>query len=323
MSHSDVPKDRLQRLLNQPRFAVVVPAVIGLGLATFIVLMMKNYGWCLFLGLPWLVSFLSAFCFSFRREVMFWTAYGKAVQSTLLLGAGIMLLAMDGAICLLMAFPLTLMIALVGTALGITVGRICQGPRGTAVPVLLVFALPGMTVVERAERPPPELRRVTSRVEITASANRVWPVVIAFPKIAEPPSLIFRCGIAYPTEARIDGTGPGAVRYCVFSTGSFVEPITTWEEPTRLAFNVSSCPPPMKELSFYEYVDAPHLHGFMISERGQFRLIEHDGQVTLEGTTWYHHDLAPAWYWGPMSDAIIHAIHKRVLGHIKRTVESP
>jgi hypothetical protein len=60
----------------------------------------------------------------------------------------------------------------------------------------------------------------------------------------------------------------------------------------------------------------------MISERGQFRLIEHDGKVTLEGTTWYHHDLSPAWYWGPMSDIIIHHIHERVLGHIKRTVES-
>ncbi|HSI15129.1 MAG TPA: hypothetical protein VK961_23955 [Chthoniobacter sp.] len=314
--------DRLQRTLNQSWFAVVAPAVIGLVLAVFSVRFLKNYGWSLFLGLPWLVSFLSAFCSSFRREIAFWIVYGKVVLSVLLLGAGIMIIALDGALCLLMALPLTLTIALVGAALGVAVGQISRRPRSTAVPMALIVTLPGMTVVEQAHRPPPELRSVTTRVEIAAPAKRVWPVVIAFPKIAEAPTGIFRGGIAYPTEAHIDGTGVGAVRYCVFSTGDFVEPITAWEEPMRLAFNVSSYPPPMKELSFYEHVDAPHLHGFMISERGQFRLIERDGKTILEGTTWYHHDLSPACYWVPMSDAIIHRIHQRVLDHIKRTVEA-
>ena len=27
------------------------------------------------------------------------------------------------------------------------------------------------------------------------------------------------------------------------------------------------------------------------------------------------------WYWGPISDYMIHRIHERVLNHIKRTVE--
>ncbi|MEZ6014545.1 MAG: hypothetical protein R3F49_05485 [Planctomycetota bacterium] len=40
------------------------------------------------------------------------------------------------------------------------------------------------------------------------------------------------------------------------------------------------------------------------------------GRVLLEGTTWYTHDLTPAWYWGPISDRLIHRIHRRVLDHI-------
>jgi hypothetical protein len=186
---------------------------------------------------------------------------------------------------------------------------------------MLVLTLPGAATIEHAKRPPPEQRVVISSVIIDAPAARVWPVVIAFPKIAEPPTDLFRWGVAYPKEARIDGTGVGALRHCVFSTGSFEEPITVWDEPRRLAFDVSACPP-MEELSLYEHVDAPHLHGFMVAEHGQFRLIEHDGKVTLEGTTWYHHDLYPACYWGPLSDYIIHRIHQRVLEHIKRTVEA-
>ena len=46
------------------------------------------------------------------------------------------------------------------------------------------------------------------------------------------------------------------------------------------------------------------------------------GDLTLlEGITWFTHTLSPQWYWGPISDYMIHRIHERVLNHIKRTVE--
>ena len=58
-----------------------------------------------------------------------------------------------------------------------------------------------------------------------------------------------------------------------------------------------------------------------MSECGQFRLEERDGKVLLEGTTWYRHNMAPESYWGAISDAIIHRIHRRVLEHIRDGVE--
>lgn len=90
-------------------------------------------------------------------------------------------------------------------------------------------------------------------------------------------------------------------------------------EPRLLAFDVSESPPPLKELSFHEELDAPHLHGHMASEKGQFRLIQQDGKVVVEGTTWYRHSLAPQWYWAPITDVMIHRIHERVLNHIERS----
>jgi hypothetical protein len=42
----------------------------------------------------------------------------------------------------------------------------------------------------------------------------------------------------------------GGVRYCVFSTGTFEEPIAVSDPPSLLRFDVSSNPPPMRELSF-------------------------------------------------------------------------
>ncbi len=308
-------------VVNHRWFAIWVPALLGFGLAALCVRVFEFYGWSLFLGLPLVVCFLSAFCTSFRRKVSFSSAYWISVVSLLCLGGFILVLALDGAICLLMALPLAMLLGIIGAALGRHLGSSCRGGLPSILPLLLVFMFPGLVAFDRATKPPEPLRAVTTSVVVKAPVGRVWDTVIAFPRISEPPTGIFRCGIAYPIEARIDGTGVGAVRHCVFSTGSFIEPITRWEKPTLLAFDVSSSPPPMRELSFYEHVEAPHLHGHMVSQRGQFRLIERDGQVVLEGTTWYTHTLSPQWYWGPVSDYMIHRIHERVLNHIKRTSE--
>ena len=48
----------------------------------------------------------------------------------------------------------------------------------------------------------------------------------------------FKTGLAYPLRARLVGAGVGAVRHCEFTTGAFVEPITVWDAPHRLAFDV-------------------------------------------------------------------------------------
>jgi hypothetical protein len=76
-------------------------------------------------------------------------------------------------------------------------------------------------------------------VEIDAAPEIVWRSVIAFPEIDYPRAWWFQAGIAAPVGARIEGTGVGAVRYCDFTTGSFVEPVTAWEEGRLLAFDIN------------------------------------------------------------------------------------
>jgi uncharacterized protein YndB with AHSA1/START domain len=163
-------------------------------------------------------------------------------------------------------------------------------------------------------------RAVSTTVELTAPPEAVWNAVVAFPEIpaSNLPAWYFRLGVAYPIRARIDGVGVGAVRRCEFSTGAFVEPITTWDPPRLLAFDVVENPPTMRELSPWGDVLAPHLRaGIFRSERGEFRLEPlEDGGTRLTGTTWYHLDMAPTWYWTAWSDAILHRIHRRVLEHV-------
>jgi hypothetical protein len=42
--------------------------------------------------------------------------------------------------------------------------------------------------------------------------------------------------------------------------------------------------------------------------------------MRLEGHTWYSIDMYPQAYWQMWSDHIIHAIHLRVLNHIRKEV---
>jgi hypothetical protein len=129
--------------------------------------------------------------------------------------------------------------------------------------------------------------------------------------------------MANPMRARITGYGHGAVRYCGFSTGSFVEPSEAWDEPRRLKFSVTAHPSPMQEGTPHREIHPPHLTGLLASKQGQFRLRPlPGGRRHLEGTTWYQHRLWPASYWQLWSDHIIHTIHLRVLRQVKALSET-
>lgn len=164
----------------------------------------------------------------------------------------------------------------------------------------------------------PVLRPVQTYVVVDADIETVWKHVVTFDAIPEPTDWLFGTGIAYPTHATIEGEGVGAIRYCNFTTGTFVEPITIWDEPNVLAFDVKSHPVPMNEFNPFWDIQPKHLNGYFKSYKGQFELTDlGDNKTGLKGTTWYTIDIKPGFYWYLWSDMIIHRIHKRVLNHIQ------
>jgi hypothetical protein len=223
----------------------------------------------------------------------------------------------------MMAGPLLTILAWMGGTAGYFIQRRSSRPLpAPAMLAALVLYLPVLMGAERAGAPPAPLFAVRTAVEVDAPPEAVWARVVSFGELPEPEEWLFRLGIAYPRYAVLEGTGVGAVRHCVFSTGSFVEPIEVWDEPRRLAFGVVAQPAPMEEWTPYRSVRPPHLEGYFVSERGEFRLTPlAGGRTRLEGTTWYRHHMWPAGYWQLWSDAVVHRIHLRVLLHIKRLAE--
>jgi hypothetical protein len=298
--------------------ATVVPMGLTTILATEVA---RSYGWTLFIGVPFMIGFYSALLTSYHEPRSFGACFGVAMGSLLLLGLLLLAAAVEGIVCILMAAPLAIAVALGGTTLGFFVQKIHRHRARSSLLGILI-ALPFVMGFEAGTAPEAPLQAVRTSVVIDAPPERVWDHVVSFTEIPPPDELIFRTGLSYPLRAEIRGKGAGAVRHCVFTTGPFVEPITTWDEPRLLAFDVTSQPAPMEEWTPWPSIHPPHLDGYFVSRRGQF-LLEAlpGGRTRLEGTTWYTHELFPTPYWGVWSDAIIHRIHGRVLRHVKRLAE--
>lgn len=276
-----------------------------------------TYGLTVFIVLPIAVGAFGAWVTKARTETK---AIVAGMTANVIACMFFLMAGLEGLLCIAMALPLALPFGALGgwLAYGATHKRTLA--RGTAMLALLPLGL-GTLGFDATARP--DVFQVRSSIEIAAPPERVWKHVVTFSELPPPDEWYFKAGIAYPMRARIEGTGPGAVRYCEFSTGPFVEPIKVWDEPHLLRFSVTQNPAPMNEWSPYANVMPRHLHGYLISKQGQFLLTPlPNGHTLLEGTTWYQHGLWPEMYWTVWSDAIIHRIHMRVLNHIKYLSES-
>lgn len=278
----------------------------------------NQYGIALFILTPLFLGASSTILYGLKKGI---TKRESRLIGLLTLGVfitGLLVFAIEGLICIAMAAPFGLLLTWVGTIIGYSI--IKKTPKNASMVMLILFGIiPTMAFIEKDIEP--TLNSVVTSIEINADPKTVWENVVEFPQLDEPTEFIFKTGIAYPINAKIEGTGIGAIRHCNFTIGSFVEPITVWDEPRLLKFEVVEQPAPMKELSFWD-IDAPHLHDYFVSKQGQFKLTALPNSKTLlEGTTWYYHNIKPAIYWQLWSDHIIHKIHERVLTHIKKNSE--
>jgi hypothetical protein len=296
-------------------------AVVGLLLLTALagaaVGLLNNgtYGFSIFILTPATVGALAAWIV---RPATTAQAAALGASATVLAVLSLLAVGSEGMMCILMALPLAVPLGVTGSLLIYKANSPQTATSSSAILLLLAPAAVAWDI-----KATPLIFKVRSAIEIAASPEQVWKHVISFPDLPEPREWFFRTGLAYPQRARIFGSGVGAVRYCEFSTGTFVEPIEVWNEPRLLRFNVTASPAPMREWSPWAHVSPQHLRGYLISKQGEFRLTLLPNRHTLlEGTTCYQHGLWPAQYWRWWSDAIIHRIHLRVLNHIRALAEN-
>jgi len=284
--------------------SIVLTIAIGFMFTVLGAEVLRSYGWGLYVALPFCLGLFSVLVYSYHEPRSFGSCMSVAVGPIAMLGAVLILVMLEGLICILMAAPFALVLSALGGMLGYAIQAGYWLHKGTPAMLSIVFLFtPAFQGVESWAKLQPETFEVRTAIEVNAPPEKVWNQVVAFAEIPPPKELLFRAGIAYPIRAEISGHGVGAVRHCIFSTGPFVEPIEVWDEPRLLKFGVTANPAPLNEVSPYGNIQPPHLHGYFVSEKGQFSLTPlPGGRTRLEGTTWYQHTMWPAAYWHLWSD---------------------
>jgi len=296
----------------------------GMGLCVFAVavsaLVFGEYGWGLFALAPSLMGWVTAYTANRRVLLSSGDTFNLVLATACLGGFMLVLFALEGIICLLMAAPLAILCAWLG---GVT-GREMAIARGDkANPAAMSVVL--LPLVFALEASAPSELTLTSResVDIDAAPTQVWRAITANRDTMPRPALPFRLGLAYPLSAELHGAGVGAERIGRFSTGVARERVTDWIPGRRLGFEVLAMPPVMRELSPWRTVHAPHAVGYFQTARTSFDLrATASGGTRLTVSAAHTLRLDPAPYWEPMARWAIHANSRRVLAHLKARSEA-
>jgi uncharacterized membrane protein YhaH (DUF805 family) len=302
--------------------SVAQGVLAGIGLTLFAVavgaLVFGTYGYGMFVASPFVIGATTAYFANRQADIGVPRTLGLVVWATVLSGVALVASALEGAVCIVLAAPLAIPVAILGGTMGRAIALRNRRPAQTlsAVALLpLIFALeavlPPMTVFDTVET-----------MTVDAPPGRVWDAIVHMTPIDAPLDLPFRLGVAYPLGGEIVGEGVGAVRRGEFSTGTAIEQVTEWVADRKLAFAVLNDVPAMRELSPYAHVHAPHVIGYFRTTLTSFELVPlPDGRTEIVERTSHQLRLDPAFYWLPLARWIVHENNARVLDHVKRQAE--
>ena len=295
---------------------VLVPAALavlakGQGAKDFFADRSNNvYTFSIIFLLPFLQGMLSGFLMSANR-IGFWKSMGA---SSIILLADFfiaMVVINEGAICVLMAFPLYFVIIGCGIALGLFIGR----RRGRSDSRIMTTLLPlaALFSMHDAVAPPPDFRNaISDAVIVRAPPEVVWHYIVQYPRNDNPPEYwLWKIGLPEPVQSVAVAKKVGAVRECQFTRGIvFKEKITELVPNKTLTFDVTEQP------------QHPEIIGHFKLEKGQLQLERNaDGTTTVIATSWYHLFVSPAAYFDWWASDIVRNVHFRVLNHMKELAE--
>jgi len=295
--------------------------VAGMALIVFAVALsgsaMGAYGWGLFVMTPFLVGVTTGFIVNRRQKRGYFETFAAVAGAGMLGTLALLMLALEGFMCIILIAPLAALLAAVGGFFG----RWAAMPFQSQSPLYGVAVLPLLFVLDAAM--PPEVP-ITTRADIVIAAptSAVWESLTVDRQVAAAPGLVGLAGLAYPVASRISGNGVGAHRHGTFSTGTADERITIWEPGRALAFRVVRQPPAMEEMSPYRKLHTPHLIGYFDTDALRYDLIPL-GNSQTRVVVHANHILRidPVFYWEPIARWAIGQNIERVLEDVRRDSE--
>jgi hypothetical protein len=182
------------------------------------------------------------------------------VITSLVAPIGAYLFFKEGAVCLLIGFPILFVCGFAG----VLIGRLFFKSKMAAMNLSVIPVLLIATLAEGKMRQDQQ-HMVEDRLLINAPATAVWNYVVSFPTIDVAPNYwLNKVGLPSPLATTCQGAFVGAARKCIFTNGLvFKERVSEITPMARLTFQIVEQP------------HDPELLGHLTLHRGQFQLIVH------------------------------------------------
>ncbi len=298
----------------QARRQTLIGLASGMTIIVLAVLVSANalgaYGDGLFVATPLLVGFTTGYAVNLNQQRSASNTVGLVIFAGLLGTLALLMLALEGLMCIILIAPLAAGIAAVGGLIGRAMAVSIHYPRK---PLLSLSILPLLFLLDAA-MPPEAALTAQETIIIAAPPAAIWRALTADHVIARPPGPVGIAGLAYPVSSQFLGKGIGTQRIGRFSTGQARETVTAWHPGRLLAFSGDNHAPAMEEMSPYRRVHAPHVDGYFDTLDTRFSLTplaNGTTQVTLQSRHILRIDPVP--YWGPIAKWAIRQNMRRVL----------
>ena len=300
--------------------------VLRLGFSTRV---LERFGgamsWAFLLGVPFAIGFITIFVIERREKSPFWVWVVWPWVPLVSAALGTFFALIEGAICIVMLFPIGMFCASMGGIIAGSLIRLSARPRTNDVIAGAVLLLPLMVAPwEHRVLYSNEIHITENTIEIAAPQAVVWSNIERVRAIRAselPDSWSHRIGFPDPVEATLSREGIGGVRHATFTGGVlFIETIDVWQPQQRLAFSIQAQTDmiPTTTLDEHVRVGGP----FFDVLRGEYRLEPlREGLVRLHLSSQQRLSTDFNWYARLWSDATMSDLQGRILKVVKARCE--
>ena len=279
-----------------------------------------SYGWALYIGVPLTIGFVIGFLRKPGAKLKFLTVLSTVFLITLLIALFLMIIKIEGAICIVMIIVPLYVVIMMGYLLGLSIRRLPNMNRNAC---LLLLINPALVAIDA--NPNIYTQNIHSEVIINAPVKKVWQTLTHPVVYTLNANFFFKYSVNYPQLMYLTLHNDSTFLHCDLRNGKSDLWVSSIEPEKILHFQMLQPIVPMKEISFYDSLNTAHTNAdYFKMHYGEFQLVQQDATHTLlKANTQLSFKLAPSIYWKWWCSYLVNQMHLHVLDRIKSLSEAP
>lgn len=286
-------------------FAFGLTAIYGVIGLLLLDIGMADYGWGLFVILPFCVG-IAAGLTAKPRE-----AFKGVLISLIVLFLAILLTATEGVVCLLLMLPIFALAVGIGYLAGKAIRGVLRRNHNRVQVQLIPFIVFLAAISAEKKITPSEetIYEVSSEIILPYSPEEVYDAIKSVDTLIADKPFLMKLDLPVPQKCIMEKEEVGALRICYFEGGRIVERITALERGKILKMDVIDYELTGREwLGFKEAI-------YYFEPAG-------NGGCKMTRVTTYSTELHPRIYWQPLERTGIEQEHEYVFRNLERDLEN-